>query len=67
MFKRHIEDCEFDIENFNCFSIERRKNQTLICYRDENNDIAEFTLESSPEKHQDFVNRFRAKLQIVKT
>ena len=65
MFKK-IEDCEFDIENFNCFAIERVGKQTSIIYKDEHGDILEYLINSSSEKHQDFVNRFRAKLQKVK-
>lgn len=61
-------DAEFAIEYINVFSIERdMKNPevTIVCHwvLASPDPVQEFHLRCSPEKHQEFVDRLRAKLR----
>jgi hypothetical protein len=74
-------DCEFDIERVYVISVERSKKdkfegvffkkkisteeRTIIGYLDKDFVVKEWYLDCSPEKHQDFVRRFRKKLKLA--
>jgi hypothetical protein len=60
-------DCEFDIEGVPVISIERdtQLDQTLIGYRASDGTLEEWLLPVSPQAHDAFVRRFRAKLGLT--
>lgn len=56
-------ECEFDIENLDVFCIEISDGYTLISYLLEGK-LTEHYIKCSPEKHKEFVSRFRSKLNL---
>lgn len=64
MFNANPQDCEFDIERIDVFSIEY-ENTTARCIVGyfHNGKIQEWTFECRIDKYQEFLERFRKKLR----
>jgi hypothetical protein len=54
-------DADINVEGLKVFAVERKGRNTVIGYHDESGKVKCYYLDCSLAKHQDIVNRFRAK------
>ena len=52
-------DAEIALEKFDMLAVERINGQTWISHRKTSGEIGDFSLQCSPEKHQELVTAFR--------
>lgn len=67
MKEPEFHDSEVDIEGLHIVAIERRWDNTNIAYRPmphENNAVRILSLRCSPEKHDEYVKRFKRQLSV---
>jgi len=62
--KQHF-DSEFDIDRMDIISIERNGSKTTIAFY-QGDELEEWVLKTSLEKHNDYISRFRCKLDRKK-
>lgn len=57
------QDAEADIENLDIAAIERNKGETVLIMKSE--ELSDIWIRCSIKKHNDFIKRFRKKLNFI--